>query len=55
MGGRLVDRANMELEEARSQDPGGFEGYGEDMKELKEVEDIGVPGVAKHLVNFGSL
>ena len=42
MGGRLVDRANMELEEARSQNPGGFEGYGEDMKELKEVEDIGV-------------
>ena len=42
MGGRLVDRANMELEEARSQNPGGYEGYGEDMKELKEEEDIGV-------------
>ena len=30
------------MKEERSQSPGGYEGYGEDMNERKEVEDIGV-------------
>ena len=45
--GRLLEKnvddwGNMDVKEARSQNPGGYEGYGEDMNERKEVEDIGV-------------
>ena len=36
------DWGNMDVKEAGSQSPGGYEGYGEDMNERKEVEDIGV-------------
>ena len=39
----LDDWGNMDVKEERSQNSGGYdEGYGEDMNERKEVEDIGV-------------
>ena len=39
----LDDWGNMDVKEERSQNSGGYdEGYGEDMNERKEVENIGV-------------